>query len=92
MRYSAAEKAEMIHFIEQSNLPIRQTLQRLDISKSTFYNWLQRFGEDGLDGLHDRKPKPGVVWNKLSQGGRDAIIELAGLDYQPCLYPDAGFG
>ena len=60
MRYSAAEKAEMIHLIEQSNLPIRQTLQRLDITKSTFYNWLQRFDEDGLDGLHDRKPKPGA--------------------------------
>ena len=77
MRYSAAEKAEMIHLIEQSNLPIRQTLQRLDITKSTFYNWLQRFDEDGLDELHDRKPKPGAVWNKLSQGERDAIIELA---------------
>ena len=50
MRYSAAEKAEMIHLIEQSNLPIRQTLKRLDITKSTFYNWLQRFDEDGLDG------------------------------------------
>ena len=76
-----------------------------------------------MDGLHDRKSKPGAVWNKLSQGERDAIIELplakpelspeelavssrpvclriqrlqvsqgAGLDYQPCLYPDAGFG
>ena len=77
MRYSAAEKAEMIHLIEQSNLPIRQTLKRLDITKSTFYNWLQRFDEDGLDGLHDRKSKPGAVWNKLSQGERDAIIELA---------------
>ncbi len=76
MRYSAAEKAEMIHLIEQSNLPIRQTLQRLDITKSTFYNWLQRFDEGGSDGLHDRKPKPGAVWNKLSQGERDAIIEL----------------
>jgi putative transposase len=57
MRYSVAEKAEMIHLIEQSNLPIRQTLQRLDITKSTFYNWLQRFDEDGLDGLDDRKSK-----------------------------------
>ena len=60
MRYSAAEKADMIHLIEQSNLPIRQTLKRLDITKSTFYNWLQRFDEDGLDGLHDRKSKPGT--------------------------------
>ena len=40
MRYSAAEKEEIIRLVEQSNLPVRQTLQRLDITKSTFYNWL----------------------------------------------------
>ena len=37
MRYSAAEKAEIIRLVEQSNLPVRQTLKRLDITKSTFY-------------------------------------------------------
>jgi putative transposase len=77
MRYSASEKAEIIHLVEQSNLPIRQTLQRLDITKSTFYNWLQRFAENGLDGLHDRQPKPISVWNKLPESECDAIIELA---------------
>ena len=76
MRYSAAEKAENFHLIKQSNLPIRPTLQRLDITKSTFYNWRQRFDEDGLDGLHDRQPKPGAGWNKRPQGEPDTIIKL----------------
>ena len=77
MRYSAAEKAEIIRLVEQSNLPVRQTLKRLDITKSTFYNWLQRFDEDGLSGLHDGRPNPESVWNKLPQSECDAIIELA---------------
>ena len=39
-------------------------MQRLDITKFTFYNWLKRFEGEGLDGLHDRKPSPESVWNK----------------------------
>ena len=77
MRYSAAEKEEIIRLVEQSNLPVRQTLRRLDITKSTFYNWLKRFEEDGLFGLHDQKPSPESVWNKLPQSECNAIIELA---------------
>jgi len=77
MRYSAAEKEELIRLVEQSNLPVRQTLRRLDITKSTFYNWLKRYDEEGLDGLHDRKPSPELVWNKLPQRECDAIIEFA---------------
>jgi transposase InsO family protein len=68
---------EIIRLVEQSNLPVRQTLTRLDINKSTFYNWLKRFDEGGVDGLADRKPKPESVWNKLTQKERDDIIELA---------------
>ena len=63
--------------LNSPNLPIRQTLRRLDITKSTFYNWLKHFEEDGLAGLYDQKPSPESVWNKLSKSECDAIIELA---------------
>ena len=43
MRYSASEKREMIKLVEQSSLPVSQTPRRLDINKSTFYNWLKRY-------------------------------------------------
>ena len=56
MRYSASEKAEIINLVENSSLSLRQTLARLDIHKSTFYNWLQRYQDGGVDGLEDRKP------------------------------------
>ncbi len=77
MRYSASEKYEIIRLVEQSNLSVRQTLLRLDIHKSTFYNWLKRYQEGGIDDLEDRKPVPRQVWNKLPQHQQTEIIELA---------------
>ena len=37
MRYPAAEKREIIDLVERSSLPVRRTLDRLGIPKSTFY-------------------------------------------------------
>ncbi len=56
MRYSAAEKDDIIRLVEQSSLPVKRTLARLDIRKSTFYGWLKRCQEDGVDALEDSKP------------------------------------
>lgn len=77
MRYPASEKYEIIRLVEDSSLSIRQTLRRLDIHRSTFYNWLQRYQDNGVDGLEDRKPTPTVVWNQIPLDHRAAIIELA---------------
>ena len=77
MRYSASEKYEIIRLVESSSLPIRQTLRRLDIHRSTFYNWLLRLQDNGIGGLEDRKPTPTVAWNQVPQNHRDALIELA---------------
>ena len=85
MRYSASEKYEIIRLVEESSLPVRKTLRQLDIHKSTFYNWLHRYQEHGVDGLEDRKPTPTLAWNQISDIHRDAIINLA-LD-KPALSP-----
>ena len=77
MRYCAADKYEIIHLVQNSSLSVRQTLERLSIHKSTFYNWLKRYQEDGIDGLEDKKPIPQAVWNKIADEHRDAVIELA---------------
>ena len=58
MRYTAAEKREIIKLVEQSILPIKRTLQQLGINKSTFYNWLYRYRSGGDDRLTDQHPKP----------------------------------
>ena len=85
MRYSASEKYEIIRLVEDSSLSIWQTLRRLDIHRSTFYHWLQRYQDNGVDGLEDRKPTSTVVWNQIPLDHRAAIIELA-LD-KPALSP-----
>ena len=39
MRYPAAEKLEIIRLVEQSVLPVRQTLEKIGIPRATFYRW-----------------------------------------------------
>jgi len=85
MRYSAAEKHEIIHLVEHSSLSVRRTLAQLGIPKSTFYGWLQRYDSGGLDALEDNKPAPPSVWNKLPDDRQRALVDLA-LD-QPELSP-----
>ena len=62
MRYSASEKYEIIRTVERSSLPVKKTLQRLVIRRSTFYAWLNRFDEGGIDALEDCKPLPNSIW------------------------------
>ena len=48
MRYPASEKLEIIRIVEQSHLPVKHTLDKLGISRPTFYRWYdlyRRFGE-----------------------------------------------
>ena len=42
MRYSAAEKLEIIRLVEHSPLPVRHTLAKLGIPRPTFYRWYDR--------------------------------------------------
>lgn len=77
MRYSSADKYEIIQLVQNSSLSVRQTLDRLDIHKSTFYNWLKRLHDNGVDGLKDRKPMPKAIWNRVSEEHRESIIEFA---------------
>ena len=77
MKYSASDKAEIIKLVQESSLSVRQTLKRLDIHRSTFYNWLKRYQEHGIDGLEDRKPAPQAVWNRIAGDHCDAVVDLA---------------
>jgi putative transposase len=85
MRYSAAEKSEIIRLVEQSPLPVRHTLVKLGIPRATFYRWYDRYSRGGPEALNDRSPRPDRVWNRIPDGVRDNLIQLA-LD-QPALSP-----
>ena len=85
MRYPAVEKLEIIRLVEQSPLPARHTLVRLGIPRATFYRWYDRYSRGGPEALNDRSPRPDRIWNRIPDGVRDNLIQLA-LD-QPALSP-----
>jgi transposase-like protein len=85
MRYPASEKLEIIRLVEQSHLPVRRTLEKLGISRPTFYRWYAAYQAGGPEALEDRKPRPGRVWNRIPDEVRERVVKLA-LD-EPTLSP-----
>ena len=77
MRYPASEKLEIIRLVERSHLPVRRTLDKLGIAKTTFYRWYDLYLALGVSGLEDRNLGPGRVWNRIPDNVRSQIIELA---------------
>ena len=77
MRYAASQKLEIIRTVETSHLPVRRTLDKISIPKSTFYAWLDRYADGGFDALEDRKSRPKRVWNRIPDEVRDKVIERA---------------
>ena len=77
MRYPASEKLEIIRLVEQSTLSVRRTLDKLDIPKTTFYRWYDRYVAFGLSGLEDRSSGSGRVWNRIPDNVREQIVDLA---------------
>jgi putative transposase len=54
MRYCQAEKMEIIRIVEESELSVKQTLEELQVNRSSFYEWYRRYREDGYDGRNRR--------------------------------------
>lgn len=80
MRYNQSEKTEIIRMVEDSQLPVKKTLEELDVPRSTFYSWYQRYQEDGIDGLTDRMNGPRRFWNRIPGSEREKVVQLA-LEY-----------
>ena len=77
MRRSQAEKIEIIHLVEHSDLSICKTLDELDVPRSTFYRWYQRYQDEGLDGVADLKPRAKQFWNRIPDIVRDQVVQFA---------------
>jgi putative transposase len=77
IRRTPAEKLEIIHLVEHSNLSVKQTLEELGVPRSTFYRWYGHYQEDGPDGLRDRKPNPRQFWNRIPGRVKKQVVELA---------------
>jgi putative transposase len=77
MRYSQSEKMEIIRMVEEADLSAKRTLEELDIPRSTFYGWYNRYLNDGYDGLLDRSSGPARFWNKIPDAERERVVKLA---------------
>lgn len=77
MRYTQAEKYEIIRSVEESDLPAKRTLMELDVPKSTFYDWYRRYLNDGYDGLKDRFIGPKRFWNKIPDEVKQEVVDIA---------------
>ena len=77
MRYSPAEKLEIIQLVGQSNLPQRRCLASLGIPRQTFYRWYDRYLTGGPEALADRPSRPDRVWNRIPDAVQGRIIALA---------------
>jgi transposase-like protein len=75
MRYTKEEKLEIIKLVESSDLPLKRTVKELNVSKSTFYSWYNKFLEGGPDALEDKKCRS--TWNKIPESYRTKVIEVA---------------
>jgi len=77
MRYSQSEKMEIIRTVEGSELPVCRTLEELDISSSTFYEWYRRYRESGYDGLANSTSGPRKFWNRIPDQVKEQVVDIA---------------
>jgi putative transposase len=77
MRYSQAEKLEIIRLVEQSDLSITRTLAELQVNRATFYRWYRRYAEEGVDGLAARRAARQQFWNRIPDSEREQVVDVA---------------
>ena len=77
MRYTHAEKLEIIRMVEESDLPAKRTLAQLGISKSTFYEWYRRYRDGGAASLATQTSQRRRYWNRIPDLERERLVEVA---------------
>ena len=77
MRFTQAEKMEIIQIVQDSELGVNRTLKELGIHKSTFYQRYGRYQDNGYDGLAPRKRAINTQWNKIPDSHKQKVVEVA---------------
>lgn len=85
MRYTQAEKREIIRLVEGSELTVKQTLEELGVHRSTFYEWYRRYEAEGYEGLANQPSTPCRFWNRVPDPEQKRIVDIA-LD-RPAMSP-----
>jgi hypothetical protein len=69
--------SETRELVRKSPLPVKQTLEALGVLRSAYYRWLKHKRLQGPDGLQDRRPRPGRVWDRLREQEVDTVLQYA---------------
>ncbi len=77
MRYSQAEKMEIIKLVENSEIGVKRTLEELSVCRSSYYRWYQKYTEEGFEGLSNRKSNPKRIWNKIPDEEKEKVVAIA---------------
>ena len=52
-------------------------MQKLNINRSTFYDWYRRYQESGYDGLANQYRPPRQFWNEIPPWEKKKVVETA---------------
>ena len=77
MRYSQAEKMEIIKLVENSEIDVKRTLEELSVCRSSYYRWYRKYTEEGFEGLSNRKSNPRRIWNKIPDEEKEKVVAIA---------------
>ena len=73
-RMSALEKTEVLARVASSSLPKRKALGELGVARSTYYRWLRRKDQQGLE---DDPGGGRAPWNRLTSWEVDNVLSAA---------------
>lgn len=76
-RSSASEKYELLRLVEESALPVKQTLAEIGLPRSTFYRWYAAYQRAGIAGLENRSSQPRQFWNRIPDSVREQVVTIA---------------
>jgi len=77
VRYSQAEKMEIIRLVEGSRLSVKRTLAEFDVPRSSFYRWYRAYTADGYEGLLPKPSQKRRFWNRIPEEERERVVEVA---------------
>ena len=77
MRYTQAEKLEIIRLVEGSDLPVKTTLKQLQVGRASFYRWYRTYVDQGAEGLASRPSSRRQFWNRIPDSERERVVEIA---------------
>lgn len=68
---------EIIRLVEGSTLPVKRTLEELDVPRSSFYRWYRTYSTDGFQGLTPKPSQSRRFWNRIPDEERERVVEVA---------------